>query len=131
MIYNYEIPYEKMEEKRQYCARWHVQISDCRYRPLQSIYDNYSPYKKNQTDKDYHIHTESGWTDEKVKKFRRNIRRHNICIRHEVDFHSTILERKQIPQEEAKKLRRKSFKEIKEKYSDILPDAWSPLDFHL
>lgn len=130
MIYNYEPDYEEMEEKRVKCAEWGVQITDCRYRPLNATFDNYSSYKKNQTKEDYYIHEEMGWTDAKVRKFRRNIRRHNICMRHEVDFHSSILERKKIPQEEAKKLRGKSFKEIKEKYSDILPDVWSPLDFH-
>ena len=130
MIYNYELPYEEMEDKRQQCAEWNVQITDCRYRPLDAEDDNYSSYKRKQNSDDYHIHKESDWTDEKVRKFRRNIRRHNICMRHEVDFHSTILERKQIPQERAKELRGKSFKEISEKYSEELPDAWSPLDIH-
>ena len=130
MIYNYEPNYEEMEEKRVECANWGVQITDCRYRPLKATFDNYSSYKRSQTSDDYYIHEKMEWTDAKVRKFRRNIRRHNICMRHEVDFHSTILERKQIPQEEAKELREKSFKEIKEKYSEILPDAWSPLDEH-
>ena len=130
MIYNYEPNYEEMEEKRVECANWGVQITDCRYRPLKATFDNYSSFKRSQTSDDYYIHEKMGWTDAKVRKFRRNIRRHNICMRHEVDFHSTILERKQIPQEEAKELREKSFKEIKEKYSEILPDAWSPLDEH-
>lgn len=130
MIYNYEPPYEEMEEKRVKCAEWGVQITDCRYRPLNATFDNYSSYKREQGPEDYYIHEEMGWTDAKIRKFRRNIRRHNICMRHEVDYHSTILERKQIPQEEAKELREKKFKEIKEKYSEILPDAWSPLDNH-
>ena len=130
MIYNYEPPYEEMEKKRVKCAEWGVQITDCRYRPLDAEDDNYSSYKKNQTSKDYYIHEECGWTDAKVRKFRRNIRRHNICMRHEVDYHSTILERKQVPQEDAKKYREMTFKEIKEKYSKELPDAWCPLDFH-
>ena len=130
MIYNYEPNYEEMEEKRVKCAEWGVQITDCRYRPLDAEDDNYSSYKKSQTSDDYYIHEECGWTDSKVRKFRRNIRRHNICMRHEVDYHSTILERKQIPQEDAKKYREMKFKEIKEKYSEELPDAWCPLDFH-
>lgn len=130
MIYNYEPEYEEMEEKRVKCAEWGVQITDCRYRPLDSTFDNYSSYKRNQTSDDYYIHKEKDWTDAKVRKFRRNIRRHNICMRHEVDYHSTILERKMIPQERAKELRGKSFKEIKEKHSEELPDAWSPLEFH-
>ena len=130
MIYNFEPDYEEMEEKRVQCAKWGVQITDCRYRPLDATFDNYSSYKREQTTDDYYIHEENNWTDTKVRKFRRNIRRHNICMRHEVDYHSTILERKQIPQERAKKLRGKPFKEIKEKYSEELPDAWSPLDIH-
>ena len=109
MIYNYEPNYEEMEEKRVKCAEWGVQITDCRYRPLDATFDNYSSFKtKGQTSKDYYIHEENDWTDEKVRKFRRNVRRHNICMRHEVDYHSTILERKQIPQEQAKKLREKN-----------------------
>ena len=130
MIYNYEPNYEEMEEKRVKCAEWGVQITDCRYRPLDATDDNYSSYKRNQTSEDYYIHEECGWTDAKVRKFRRNIRRHNICMRHEVDYHSTILERKQIPQEDAKKYREMKFKEIKEKYSRELPDAWCPLYYH-
>ena len=131
MIYNYEIPYEEMEEKRQKCAEWKVQITDCRYRPLNAEDDNYSSYKREQGPKDYHIHTGSGWTDAKVRKFRRNIRRHNICMRHEMEYHSTILERKtNIPKEEAKIYQRMSYDEIVKNYSDIIPDAWNPKDFH-
>lgn len=131
MIYNYEIPYEEMEEKRQKCAEWKVQITDCRYRPLNAEDDNYSSYKREQGPKDYHIHTGGGWTDAKVRKFRRNIRRHNICMRHEMEYHSTILERKtNIPKEEAKIYQRMSYDEIVKNYSDIIPDAWNPKDFH-
>ena len=130
MIYNYEIPYEEMEEKRVRCADWGVQITDCRYRPLNAEDDNYSSYKRKQGPQDYHIHTESGWTDAKVRKFRRNIRRHNICMRHEVDYHSTILERKQISQERARELREKTYDEIIKEHSDELPDAWCPTVFH-
>lgn len=126
MIYNYEPDYEEMEEKRVKCAEWGVQITDCRYRPLDAEDDNYSSYKRNQTSDDYYIHEEYGWTDAKVRKFRRNIRRHNICMRHEVDYHSTILERKKVPQEKAKEYRGMKYEDVK-KY---LPDAWSPLEFH-
>jgi len=131
MIYNYEIPYEEMEEKRQKCAEWKVQITDCRYRPLKAEDDNYSSYKREQGPKDYHIHEENGWSDAKVRKFRRNIRRHNICMRHEMEFHSSILERKtQIPKEEAKIYQRMSYDEIVKNHRDIIPDAWNPLEFH-
>ena len=126
MIYNYEPNYEEMEEKRVKCAEWGVQITDCRYRPLNATFDNYSSYKRSQGPEDYYIHEVCGWTDQKIRKFRRNIRRHNICMRHEVDYHSTILERKQVPQEEAKKYREMDYEEVKE----YLPDAWSPLLYH-
>ena len=126
MIYNYEPDYEEMEEKRVKCAEWGVQITDCRYRPLDATDDNYSSFKRNQTSEDYYIHEECGWTDQKVRKFRRNIRRHNICMRHEVDYHSTILERKKVPQEKAKEYREMKYKDVKKH----LPDAWSPLEFH-
>lgn len=125
MIYNYELNYEEMEEKRVYCANWGVQITDCRYRPLDQTFDEYSPSKhKGQTNKDYHIN--DNWTDQKIRKFRRNIRRHNICMRHEVDYHSTLLERKKIPQKEAQKYRNMNYEEVKDK----LPDAWTPNIFH-
>lgn len=127
MIYNYEPPYEEMEEKRVKCAEWGVQITDCRYRPLDATFDDYSSFKtKGQSSDEYFIHEEMGWTDQKIRKFRRNIRRHNICMRHEVDYHSTILERKKVPQKQAKKYREMKYNEVK-KY---LPDAWSPFEFH-
>ncbi|WP_288268520.1 cobalamin-dependent protein [uncultured Methanobrevibacter sp.] len=125
MIYNYELDYEEMEEKRVYCAKWGVQITDCRYRPLNQTFDEYSPSKrKGQTNKDYWINP--NWTDQQVRKFRRNVRRHNICIRHEVDYHSSLLERKKVPKEDSAKLREMNYNEAK-KY---LPDAWTPFEFH-
>lgn len=128
MIYNYEenggLDYIEMEKKRVKCAEWGVQITDCRYRPLERTDDEYSPYKKHQTNKDYHIN--HNWSDNEIRKFRRNIRRHNICMRHEVDYHSSILERKKIPKEDASKFREMNYEEVK----NHLPDAWSPLYFH-
>lgn len=47
-------------------------------------------------------------------------------MRHEVDFHSTLLERKKVPQEDAKKYREMNYEEVKED----LPDAWTPFKFH-
>lgn len=125
MIYNYDLNYNEMEEKRVYCANWGVQITDCRYRPLDQTFDEYSPHKtKGQTNKDYYIHPK--WTDSEIRKYRRNIRRHNICMRHEVDYHSTVLERKKIPQELAHKYREMNYDEVK----NHLPDAWTPFKFH-
>lgn len=124
MIYNYELDYEEMEKKRVLCAEWGVQITDCRYRPLNATFDNYSSYKKEQTSKDYYIHP--NWTDHEIRKFRRNIRRHNICMRHEVDYHSALLERKKIPQKKAYEYRNMNYEEVK----SSLPDAWTPFEFH-
>lgn len=128
MIYNYEegggLDYVEMEKKRVKCAEWGVQITDCRYRPLERTDDEYSPHKKHQTNADYHINP--NWTDFEIRKFRRNIRRHNICMRHEVDYHSSLLERKKIPKDEASKYREMNYDEVK----NYIPDAWSPLCFH-
>lgn len=56
MIYNYELDYNELEEKRAYCFKWGVQVSDCRYRPLDRLDDGYNPNKTSgQTNKDYHI----------------------------------------------------------------------------
>jgi hypothetical protein len=85
MIYNYDIPYEDMLEKINYCKKWGVQIIDCRYRPVYRIDDNFNSHIKGQTDNDYHIHSESNWTDEKVKDFRKRVREHNIWIRYAKD----------------------------------------------
>ena len=72
MIYNWDIPFEEMEEKRIKCWEWNTQIADCRYRPLDQTYDNYHP-KKSQTLMDYFIH--ENWTDAIVKQFRNNVRK--------------------------------------------------------
>ncbi len=84
MIYNWNYNYKYMEKKRKKCYEWGVQIADCRFRPLNQTFDYYFPHKKNQTSKDYYIHPE--WTDELIKKFRRNVRKHNICIRYNIPW---------------------------------------------
>lgn len=106
MIYNWEIPFDEMESKRKKCFEWEVQIADCRYRPLDSTDDGYDPraYRNGQTGEDYHIHKESGWTDTKVRRFRKNIRRQNICVRHDFPFYSKDLERKRFPREEVRRI---------------------------
>ena len=126
MIYNYELDYEEMEKKRLKCYKWGVQITDCRYRPLDSTFDNYSPhkFKNGQTSKDYWINP--NWTDKGIRQFRHNVRSHNICVRLGLDFHSPALERKKIPQDKAGEYRKMSYEEIK----DILDDAWNPNEFH-
>ena len=79
MIYNWAYPFSLLEQKRKVCFDWNVQIFDCRYRPLDQLYDNYNPHTKNQTSRDYYIHP--AWTDKEVRQFRRNVRRQNIMIR--------------------------------------------------
>lgn len=81
MVYNFEIPFEEMEKKRQKCKEWGVQIVDCRYRPLNQTFDNYNPQaREGQTSKDYYIHPR--WMDMQVRQFRRNVREQNIEIRY-------------------------------------------------
>ena len=84
MIYNFNIPYEIMLKKLKYCKKWEVQINDCRYRPLSATYDNYNPhlFKKGQSEEDYYIHKDGGWTDKKIRDFRKRVREHNMEIRY-------------------------------------------------
>jgi len=87
MIYNFDIPYEDMLKKLDSCKKWGVQITDCRYRPLNSTYDHYNPqqYRQGQTGDDYYIHTKAGWTDKKIRDFRKKVRQHNIWVRYAKD----------------------------------------------
>ena len=55
MIYNYDLDYKELEKKRVYCFNWGVQVSDCRYRPLDRLDDGYNPAKHSgQTNDEYH-----------------------------------------------------------------------------
>lgn len=105
VLYNWDIPYKEMEKKRMKCWEWGVQMSDCRFRPLHQLYDNYNPRKKHQSSEDYYIHEKAGWNDHLIKKFRRNIRRQNICIRLCLDIYSSEIERKKISKEIINKVR--------------------------
>ena len=92
MIYNWKYDYDYMELKREKCFEWKIQIADCRFRPLDATFDNYNGNIKNQSNDDYYIHP--NWTDFEVKKFRANVRKHNICIRYKIpcDTYSRKLE---------------------------------------
>lgn len=79
MLFNYTLSYEEMCEKLEYCRKWGSLVIDCRYRPLNLLEDNYQPRLKSQTGEEYYIH--KGWTDNKVRSFRRKVRRQNIAIR--------------------------------------------------
>ena len=116
MIYNWEIPFEKMEMKRIKCLEWKVQIADCRYRPLEQLYDNYEGRKIEQISRDYYIHEQAGWSDTLIKQFRKNVRRQNICIRHGFPFYSKEFEQKRTKKELMKITKNINTKKGKIKY---------------
>ena len=122
MLFNWDLDYETMEKKRLKCWEWKVQIADCRNRPLTQMYDHFSS-RKNQTRADYYIHP--NWTDEEVKAFRRNVRQHNICVRHSYPFYSWVFERMRVSKKTSREFRKLSKAEIRKK----VPDAWFPDDF--
>ncbi|MCK4309879.1 MAG: cobalamin-dependent protein [Methanomicrobia archaeon] len=126
MLYNWDIPFEEMEKKRIKCWEWKVQITDCRYRPLDRIIDNYNPRKTKQTKRDYYIHNKAGWTDKLIRRFRSNIRKQNICVRQDVNYYSANIERKRIPKEEVIKYKKLQYDEAKKH----VEDAWNPNDIH-
>lgn len=96
MLYNWNVNPMEMEKKRIHCWEMGVQISDCRFRPLNQLYDEFNA-RKIQTSEEYFIHPK--WSDLTIKRFRKNIRRHNICVRHGFSFHSPVLERKGMSKE--------------------------------
>ncbi len=129
MLYNFEIPFEEMEKKRKKCWEWKIQITNCRYRPLDQTYDKFDGHRKYQKDTSYYIHKKTGWNDRKVRKFGRHIRRQNICIRYRLPFYSNEFERKRAGLDlvsEFKKLKTKTEKiQLLEDYciEFWLPDA--------
>jgi len=128
MIYNWEISFEEMEEKRIKCWKWQVQISDCRYRPLDQTYDNYDfrHPRKIQTNADYFIH--KNWSDPLIKQFRKNVRRQNICVRQGFYFYSKLFERMQVKKEINIKTRELQRNEVEEYLSKLKIDYWFPED---
>ena len=119
MIYNWDHDFREMEKKRLKCWKWKVQISDCRYRPLDQTYDNYNPNRA-QTNEDYFIHPK--WTDAEVKQFRNNVRRQNICVRMKFPFYSKTMEHKKISKMVIQKLRNSNSDEAMR----VLSDVWYP-----
>lgn len=121
MIYNWDLSFEEMENKRIMCLEWKVQISDCRNRPLTQLHDNYKPLKDQNEGTEYHINP--NWTDAEVKQFRKNVRRQNIVVRQGVPYHSKLLETK-------KNFTREQFRDLKtmpiEEAKKYLPDLWIP-----
>jgi hypothetical protein len=119
MIYNWEIPFKEMEEKRIKCWEWKVQIIDCRYRPLNQTYDNYNP-RIRQTNEEYYIHPK--WTDAEVKQFRKNVRRQNICVRYNLLYYSESLEKHRMSPAKILKLKKLTPDEARK----WLKDVWDP-----
>ena len=91
MIYNWDFDFKEMDLKRKKCFEWGVQIADCRFRPLDQTFDHYNPLRIDQTNNDYYIH--HNWSDELIKQFRKDVRQHNICIRHRVPWSEYSKER--------------------------------------
>lgn len=126
MIYNWEIDFVEMEKKRMKCHEWKVQISDCRNRPLTQLHDYYKPMKDQNNGEDYHINP--NWTDAEVKQFRKNVRRQNICLRHDFPYHSKLLETKNnFSKEEFQAFKKMSIDEA----GVYLPDLWVPSEITL
>jgi len=126
MLYNWDLSFEEMEKKRIKCWDWKVQISDCRYRPLDQLYDHYNP-RKEQTSEDYYIHEKGGWSDQLIKQFRQNIREQNICIRHNFPFYSRALERKNFSKTVRQNLRKINNLEDKVTFmQNLSADYWIP-----
>lgn len=120
MIYNWDIDFKEMEKKRIKCLEWELQITDCRFRPLDSLHDNYNPLGDQSDGNDYYIHP--NWTDAEIKQFRKNVRRQNICIRMHLHYHSRLLERKVYTDQQYSFINTLSTIQIK-KY---IPDLWNP-----
>lgn len=121
MIYNWKLSFEEMEKKRIKCLEWGVQISDCRYRPLNQLHDHYKPSKDQNDNGDYYIHPD--WTDAEVKQFRKNVRRQNICNRQDLLYHSKLLEnKKHYTKDQYNLIEKMSINDAKK----FLPDLWIP-----
>ena len=129
MLYNWDIPFEEMEKKRIQCWDWKVQITDCRYRPLEQTYENYNPRKTEQLNGNYYIHNKSGWTDKLIRAFRANVRRQNICVRQDINYYSTDMERKRIPKDLTIKYKKLSYEQCGN-VKKYLKDAWNPAEIH-
>ncbi len=120
MIYGWDIDFKEMEKKRIKCWEWGLQITDCRFRPLDCLQDKYNPLIDQSDGSDYYIHP--NWTDAEIKQFRKNIRRQNICIRMRLPYHSKLLERKVYTNQQYSFINTLSTSQIK----NYLPDLWYP-----
>ena len=124
VLFNHDLSFDEVEEKRACLFRWGVQITNCRYVPTDCFDDNYNPHKNGQSEDEYYVH--DGWTDALIRQFLRNCRRHNMCIRFGIKFHSKLFQLKKCPKEFISKHRLDTYDEVK----DFLIDAWNPAEIH-
>ena len=124
MLYNHELSFEELEYKRMKCWEWGVMVTNCRYRPLDQLYDNFHGLRKHQTNDDYYIHP--NWTHNEIKKFNQNVRRHNMCLRFNTLYHSKKMQYKKISKELSNYCRKMTPQEA----SEYLDDVWNPAEFH-
>ena len=124
MLYNHELSFDELENKRRFCWDWGVNVTNCRYRPLDQLFDYYHGKYKVQTDDDYYIHP--NWSHDLIKKFNQNVRRHNMCLRFNTKFHSRKMQYKKISKELSNYCRNMTPEEA----SKHLDDVWNPADFH-
>ncbi len=125
MLYNHDLSFEEMEKKRISCWNWKTQIADCRFRPLEQLFDNYKPQAIGQTSDDYFI--SKGWNDALVKQFRKNVRRQNICVRMGYSVYSSIAEQKKLGGETLSRLRKIVSSEGKKDFLEkSKADWWLP-----
>ena len=123
MLFNHDLTYDELEEKRILLFNKRIQVTDCRYRPYTQLHDNYNGrINSPQTKYDYYI--SPLWNDKQVKQFRRNVRRSNSCIRYGADWYSETINRRRISQEEIYFYREMDYDTVKE----YLPDAWNPAE---
>lgn len=123
VLTNYEQPFSELEFKRMYCWSWGVQVNQCRYRPLDQLFDDFKGKRRNQTSDDYFIHPK--WTDAEIKQYNRNVRRHNMCIRFRTKYYSTEIEYRKISKEKQKKVKYMSYSEA----TRHLGNAWNPNEY--
>lgn len=82
MLYNHRLPPAELFAKVEKCYQWGVQVSDCRFRPLDSFSDGYNPRARHQRESEYYVHP--GWSDAEVRSLRRTVRTNNICVRYHI-----------------------------------------------
>jgi hypothetical protein len=82
MLYNHDLSPEELMKKVERCFQLGVQVSDCRFRPLDRFSDGYNPRAASQGHNDYYVH--AGWTDQAIRTLRRTVRSNNICVRYAI-----------------------------------------------